>query len=209
VAGSWLAGDPDRGLRFSPEPAPHSSPNRARNENGETPEIPVADRGARAPGRLPDRAGRADRFEQALLAEDAATVGTFYAEDAIALPPGAPRAEGRAAIQALFASWFEQIPAPEGFTLTTNDVQLAGSGDIAYEVGTYTSRGTSPEGEAYDEAGKYLVVWKNLDGEWMIVRDAWNIDAPMHMGEGAAEATAAPEETGPEATSPAEEPPVE
>jgi uncharacterized protein (TIGR02246 family) len=134
-----------------------------------------------------------DRFEQALLAEDAATVGTFYAEDAIALPPGAPRAEGRAAIQALFASWFEQIPAPEGFTLTTNDVQLAGSGDIAYEVGTYTSRGTSPEGEAYDEAGKYLVVWKNLDGEWMIVRDAWNIDAPMHMGEGAAEATAAPE----------------
>jgi uncharacterized protein (TIGR02246 family) len=150
-----------------------------------------------------------DRYEQALLAEDAATVATFYAEDAIALPPGASRAEGRAAIQALFASWFEQIPAPEGFTLTTNDVQLAGSGDIAYEVGTYTSRGTSPEGEAYDETGKYLVVWKNRDGEWMIVRDAWNVDAPMHMGEAAAETPAAPETTAPETTAPAEEPPAE
>ena len=80
-----------------------------------------------------------DRFEQALLAEDAATIATFYADHAIALPPGAPRAEGPAAIQALFASWFEMIPASEGFTLTTDDVQLAESGDIAYETGTYTS----------------------------------------------------------------------
>ena len=72
-----------------------------------------------------------DRFEQALLAEDAATVATFYTEDAIALPPGAPRAQGPAAIEALFASWFAEIPAPEGFTLTTDDLQLGG--DIAYE----------------------------------------------------------------------------
>lgn len=150
-----------------------------------------------------------DRFEQALLAKDAATIATFYTEDAIALPPGAPRAEGRAAIEALFASWFAEIPAAEGFTLTTDDVQLSESGDIAYEVGTYTSRGTSPAGEAYDETGKYLVVWNNLDGEWMIVRDMWSGDAPMHMGEGAAEASAAPEATTPETTVPAEEPPTE
>ena len=150
-----------------------------------------------------------DRFEQALLAEDAATIATFYAEDAIALPPGAPRAQGPAAIEALFASWFAEVPAAEGFTLTTDDVQLSESGDIAYEVGTYTSRGTSPEGEAYDETGKYLVVWKNLNGEWKIVRDMWSGDAPMHMGEGAAEATGAPEATTPEATTPAEAPPAE
>jgi uncharacterized protein (TIGR02246 family) len=145
-----------------------------------------------------------DRFEQALLAEDAATIATFYAEDAIALPPGSPRAEGPAAIEALFASWFEMIPASEGFTLTTDDLQLAESGDIAYETGTYTSRGTSPEGEAYDETGKFLVVYENEGGEWKIVRDMWNGDAPMHMGEGEAGAAAAPE-----ATAPAEEPPAE
>ena len=146
----------------------------------------------------------ADRFEQALLAEDAGTIGTMYAEDAVALPPGAPRAEGSPAIESMFASWFEQVPAPEGFTLTTDDVQLAGSGDIAYEIGTYTSRGTSPAGEAYDETGKYVVVWKNVDGEWKIAADIWNGDAPMHMGEGAAEAPAAPE-----TAQPTEEPPAE
>ena len=147
-----------------------------------------------------------NRFEQAFLAGDAASIGTFYAEDAVALPPGAPRAEGSAAIESLFASWFQQVPAPEGFTLTTDDVQLAGSGDLAYEVGTYTSRGTSPEGEAYDETGKYLVVWKNVGGEWKIMADMWNGDAPMHMGE-ARETTAAaeaPEAAQPDADTPAE-----
>jgi uncharacterized protein (TIGR02246 family) len=147
-----------------------------------------------------------NRFEQAFLAGDAATIGTFYAEDAVALPPGAPRAEGSAAIESLFGSWFQQVPAPEGFTLTTDDVQLAGSGDLAYEVGTYTSRGTSPEGEAYDETGKYLVVWKNVGGEWKIVADMWNGDAPMHMGEApeTTGATEAPEAAQPEADAPIE-----
>ena len=63
--------------------------------------------------------------------------------------------------------------------------------------------------EQDDETGKYLVVWENVGGEWKIVRDMWNGDAPMHMGEGAAEAAAAPEATAPEATAPAEEPPAE
>ena len=150
-----------------------------------------------------------DRFEQALLAEDAATIATFYAEDAIALPPDAPRAEGPAAIQGVFASWFEQVPPSESFTLTTDDLQLSESGDIAYEVGTYTSRGTSPAGETYDETGKYLVVWKNMNGQWKIARDMWSGDAPMDMGEGAAEGSAASEAAAPEATAPVEEPPAE
>lgn len=148
-----------------------------------------------------------DRFEQALLAEDAATLGTFYTEDAVALPPGAPRAEGRAAIEALFASWFAAIPAPEGFTLTTDDLQIAGSGDVAYEIGTYTSRGTSPEGESYDETGKYLVVWENTDGQWKVASDIWNGDAPMHKGGEGAEAMGAPEASEaalPDADTPAE-----
>lgn len=124
-----------------------------------------------------------DRYEQALLAEDATTIATFYSEDAVVLPPGAPRTEGSAAIESMFGSWFEMGPAAEGFTLTTDDLQIAESGDVAYEVGTYTMRGTSPEGEAYDETGKFLAVWKNVGGEWKMVADAWSGDASMHMGE--------------------------
>lgn len=145
-----------------------------------------------------------DRFEQALLAEDAVAVASFYAEDAVVLPPGSPRTEGRANIEAMFASWFEQTPPTEGFTLTSDDVQLSSSGELAYEVGTYTMRGTTPDGQAYDETGKYLAVWENAGGEWKMVADQWSGDAPMHAGEGAEAPAGAPEAAEPAADAPAE-----
>ncbi len=138
-----------------------------------------------------------DRFEQALVAHDAATVATFYTDDAVALPAGAPRAQGRAAIEDMFAEWFEQAPAPESFTLTTDDLVLAESGEVAYEIGTYQVRGTSPAGETYDETGKYLVVWEDVNGEWKVAADSWSGDAPMHIGGEAGE---------PGMSAPAEEP---
>ena len=135
-----------------------------------------------------------DRFEQALVAHDAPTIATFYTDDAVALPAGAPRAEGRAAIEAVFAGWFEQAPPPESFTLTTDDLVLAESGEVAYEIGTYQVRGTSPAGKTYDEIGKYLVVWEDVNGEWKVAADSWSGDAPMpaegHEGESGVSAPA-------------------
>lgn len=131
-----------------------------------------------------------DGFEQALLAQDAATLATFYTEDAVALPPGAARAEGRAAIESMFADWFGQMTPSETFTLTTDDFVLSESGDIAYEVGTYRTAGSGPEGQAYDITGKYLAAWENEDGEWKIAADSWSDDAPMHMGEEPGDAAA-------------------
>lgn len=128
-----------------------------------------------------------DGFEQAILAQDAATLATLYTEDAVALPPGAARAEGRAAIESMFAGWFGQMEPAETFTLTTDDFILSESGDVAYEVGTYRTAGSGPEGQAYDITGKYLAVWENENGEWKIAADSWSDDTPMHMAEDKAE----------------------
>ncbi|MGH7558052.1 MAG: YybH family protein [Gemmatimonadota bacterium] len=122
-----------------------------------------------------------DRFEQALLAHDAAAIAAIYTEDALVLPPSAPRTEGRAAIEAMFSSWFEQVPASDTFTLTTDQIVLAESGEIAYEIGTYQTSGTAPSGETYEESGKYLGVWENVGGEWKMAADMWSGDAPMSM----------------------------
>lgn len=150
-----------------------------------------------------------DRFEQALLAQDAAALATIYSEDAVAMPPGTPRVEGRAAIEAMFTDWFAQMAPSESFTLTTDQVVLAESGEVAYEIGTYQTSGTSPEGEPYESTGKYLGVWENVNGEWKIAADSWSDDTPMHMeGEKAetGEAAAPTEEAAPaeEAAPPAE-----
>src|SRR5688572_3957925 len=52
----------------------------------------------------------ADRFSQAMVAGDVATLTSFYADDAIMLPNGAPKTEGIDAIR----GEFEKMYSAEG-----------------------------------------------------------------------------------------------
>lgn len=119
----------------------------------------------------------ADGFVQAALAGDVETWVSFYADDAILQPPGMPRSEGkdaiRSAVQQLFAPG-----NPTAFSLNSGTVFVSESGDVAYEVGTYSWTGPGPDGQSATDNGKYLVVWKpTATGEWKIAVDTWNSDA--------------------------------
>ncbi|MBA3553019.1 MAG: hypothetical protein H0W27_09150 [Actinobacteria bacterium] len=48
--------------------------------------------------------------------------------------------------------------------------------------------GTAPDGTPYQETGKFVATWKNINGEWKIVADIWNSDALEAGMEGAAPA---------------------
>lgn len=132
-----------------------------------------------------------DRFEQATLAGDDAALSDLYAEDAVLLPPNMPRSEGRAAIGTTFGEMMTVTPITS-LSLETDHVDVAESGELAYEVGTYSIAGTGPDAAEWQDTGKYLVVWKNVDGEWKLAADAWSSDQPPMGAEGAA----APTETG-------------
>lgn len=76
------------------------------------------------------------------------------------------RAEVEAATQARWAA------DPDGsIEWTTRSVEIAASGDLAYELGTWT---TDPDGLADPEAetGEFVCVWKKVDGEWKAIVDA-------------------------------------
>lgn len=141
------------------------------------------DEGGADAGGAEDReavAAVSDRWEQGALAGDAAGVASLYAEDAVLLAPGAPTAEGRAAIQSTLAAMFEAAPATEA-SIESGTITFSESGDLAYDVGTYTMAGTTPAGEAWRDEGKYLAVLRNVGGEWKLVADTWNSDAPPAM----------------------------
>ena len=80
-----------------------------------------------------------DQFEQGMLAGDSIALANFYADDAVVLPPNMPRAEGRDAIRSVWAGG----PLTSA-TLTTDQVIIPESGEIAVNVGTYTQSGTPP-----------------------------------------------------------------
>jgi len=54
---------------------------------------------------------------------------------------------------------------------STTDVQVAASGDVAYELGTFTEDADGA-GEAPSTSGEYVTVWVKADGTWRAVADA-------------------------------------
>jgi len=101
-------------------------------------------------------------------------VAGFYAENAVLMPPNAPTASGRAAIQ---AAWAEFISMKPQLTITPQSV--VANGPMAVERGVYSMSFTPPGATApMTDTGKYLVHWRLLDGKWVIVDDIWNSDLP-------------------------------
>ncbi|MCW8984026.1 MAG: nuclear transport factor 2 family protein [Thermoanaerobaculales bacterium] len=102
-------------------------------------------------------------------ARDAATIDGFYAADVTTIYDGEIH-QGLAEIQASREE--EWASRPDATVIwTTTEVEVAASGDLAYERGYWT---TDPDGagEAPEENGEYLTVWKKIDGQWKVMKDA-------------------------------------
>ena len=63
-------------------------------------------------------------------------------------------------------------------TFATTDVQVASSGDLAYERGTYKFVTNGPKGHTED-VGKYVTVWKRIGGQWKVLADMNASDQPL------------------------------
>ena len=95
----------------------------------------------------------------------------FYAEDAVVLPPGGQMASGKEAITKMW----QQMVAQPGFDLTfaPAKVEVARSGDLAYEFGDYAITVNDKRGKPQTSKGKYVVVWaKQADGTWKVMVDS-------------------------------------
>jgi uncharacterized protein (TIGR02246 family) len=132
------------------------------------------------------------RFGEAVRAGDTAAIGALYTEDGAVLPPNTARVNGRAAIAGF---WGEALSAGvANAVLTTEEVAYAG-GDTATEVGSALL--SAKDGSVADEA-KYIVMWKQVDGAWLLHRDIWNSNRPPAAAE---EPPSEEEATEPEAAS--------
>ena len=111
------------------------------------------------------------RFVAAYNRGDAPGLAALYTHDGQIMPPNAELVAGPLALEDLFRSFWH-----EGDTvIKLETVEAEGSGDIAYEVGRYTLSGKT--GRVTDQ-GKYIVVWKKVDGEWKLYRDIFNSNMP-------------------------------
>jgi uncharacterized protein (TIGR02246 family) len=100
---------------------------------------------------------------------------SFYSDDASAFPFNAPIATGKEQIRQV---WSHLMSLP-GFALTFSPtkIEVAKSGDLAYDIGTFELKSNDAEGNATTTVGKYVVVWKKQpDGQWKAIADIFNTD---------------------------------
>jgi ketosteroid isomerase-like protein len=113
-------------------------------------------------------------FEAAAAANDWDAIGALYTTDAVLLPPNHGAVEGRENIRDFFATF----PTITKFTLT--DLEVDGSGDIAYVRGTYSMTMMISDLVTLEDHGKYLEIRKKgADGSWLLYRDMFSSDIPL------------------------------
>ena len=107
----------------------------------------------------------------AMARGDDATIANFYAPDGVFLTPNAPPTEGPKAIG---EAWKGLMSLPNlSLNFRPTRIDVAASGDLATDIGTYDLAFSGESGRVRDE-GTYVVVWQKLDGEWKIIADIYN-----------------------------------
>jgi ketosteroid isomerase-like protein len=144
-------------------------------QKAESPEQAASRMRAEADSAGPGIAAQNARWMHFANANQVDSLVDLYTPDAVLLPPDMPAATSRDSMRARLAATM----APGGIvTLTT--ASLAVNGPIAIERGNWTyvvpAQGKTP---AMNLAGKYLVHWHKVNGQWLFAEDMWNNDASM------------------------------
>ena len=118
----------------------------------------------------------ADEYAAAMRAGNATAVAAVFADDAIEMPPGAPPARGRAAIEAYYGELFHNCRFTT-FALSYSESRIAG--DLGFLVGTsrvVVSNAAGPAASSHEDTGKYMVVLKRVGREWKVAYSIYKAD---------------------------------
>ena len=56
--------------------------------------------------------------------------------------------------------------------------QLQVESQMPIDVGSYTMKMSDAKGKMMQDVGKYVTIFKKVDGQWKIIVDTFNSDAP-------------------------------
>ena len=97
---------------------------------------------------------------------------TLYADDAIRLPNNQTIISGKEAIKKEMET--EQANKKKGITNTSETTDVFGDENTVTEVGKTIRKDASGKVKS---TGKYITIWKKVNGKFVTVREMWNDDA--------------------------------
>lgn len=112
----------------------------------------------------------------AMEAKDVDKICPLFASDAVEMQANTPAVHGKDAICTWYRGWLLDPNVKASFATEGFDIAL--SGDFAAEHGTYTFV-TGQGDSTLTDTGKYLTVWKKVDGQWKVLYDTANTNLPL------------------------------
>jgi uncharacterized protein (TIGR02246 family) len=112
-----------------------------------------------------------ENFMAAFKRGDAAGMAALYTVNGQVLPPNGDFVTGKEAVQAFWQAIMDMGIKEAKLEI----VEVEDHGDTAIEVSKYTLQGD--EGQVLD-TGKYIVIWKQQNGDWKLHRDIFNSSMP-------------------------------
>jgi uncharacterized protein (TIGR02246 family) len=107
---------------------------------------------------------------------DVAGVAALFADDGVAYDMNQEPSVGPVAIQKSLTQTQKENPK-EVVNWTTDRVEIASSGELAVEYGSYNVTGSGLNGTGTDH-GKYVTVYRKVNGTWKVVADIDNSTKP-------------------------------
>jgi ketosteroid isomerase-like protein len=106
---------------------------------------------------------------------DVERILSYWAEDAVVIPPGLPPVIGKVALRQ-YVEGSMQIP---GFRITweSKDVTLSPDGQLAYMFSRNAVTMNTQDGTPITTEGRAVTIWRReSDGEWRCAVDIWNAE---------------------------------
>lgn len=119
---------------------------------------------------------RSAEWNRAVTERNLEAVVALHAPDAIVMMPNMARATGHAGVRQTWQGAFGMGNMVLNWQPTR--ITVAGSGDLATEVGTYTMSFDTPQGRVND-AGGYITVWRKAGGTWLVESDIVTSSQPL------------------------------
>ena len=104
------------------------------------------------------------QLTEAFNAKDAAKAAALYTSEAVVMPPNKTLMRGRNFVEQYYAARFG-----EGATnLELQPNEIKGSGTLAVAMGDYRLVLAPPSGPSRRDRGKFVWIFRELNGTWMI-----------------------------------------
>jgi len=113
---------------------------------------------------------QATSFSEAFVDGDMATIVAIYTKEGKIFPADSEIMTGTAAL----ANYWQRGPDVTALHHKLTPLEIVVTGDRATDYGYYEGKTRYKDGPVSSWRGKYVVVWKKVEGKWLMDIDIWN-----------------------------------